>query len=675
MKALLALTALTAAAAIAADIPIREVILYKSGVGYFAREGTLAAGESARLDFKASNMDDVLKSLTVTDKNGGKITGLHYDASQPLDQKLADFPFQLGDRVSLAALFDQMRGARVEIRLGNDTVAGVVVSGRVVPASEKSPEMEQAVLLLDSGDLRTVDLASASAIRFADAKLQAQLKEYLTVLNQSRSRDLRSIYIDSADSKARQIDASYMIPMPVWKSSYRLIFTDKGDPTLEGWAIIDNTTGEDWSNVRLAVVSGRPVSFISKLYEPKFVPRLTVDLPEDRAANPVLYGGAVGGGGARAANMPPPAPPAAKAMDAARGRTLGSLQMQPSAGLVMNEAMEAQRDAISSVAMSVAGEDLGELFEYRFGTPVTIKKDESAMLPFLQQAIGARKLLIYSESYGEHPMSAAELTNSTGKTLDGGPITVFEGASYSGEALMSTLKAADKRLISYAVDLGTRITTKFDSSNNLVREIHANRGVLTARIAEDETKTYTIRNVDPRPKTLIIEQVKRPDYNLLDQKPSETTSNAYRFEVKLAADGSQTFPVHEERVYDTTTTVSSMTPDTLLSYVQNKALSEAGRRALQQILDQKAKIADLDNQIRQADSDINATTSDETRLRQNIQSLNQVSGQQDQVQNYARQLAAKEAQLAALRDHQSDLKKQQAAQQAALNTMIQNLSF
>ncbi len=130
----------------------------------------------------------------------------------------------------------------------------------------------------------------------------------------------------------------------------------------------------------------------------------------------------------------------------------------------------------SNVAVNVASGDLGELFEYSFATPVTVKKDESAMLPFLQQPIGARKLLIYSENYGEHPMNAAELNNSTSKTLDGGPITVFDAASYAGEALMTTLKAGDKRLISYSVDLGTRVTTRFDSSRELVREIHVNRG-------------------------------------------------------------------------------------------------------------------------------------------------------------------------------------------------------
>src|ERR1700723_3445666 len=279
--------------AMAADIPIREVILYKSGVGYFERGGTLRSGESARLDFKASDMNDVLKSLTISGQNGGKVTGLRYDSSEPLDQKLANFPFKIDGQASLALFLDQMKGAKGELKNGAETISGTVVSGRVVKGDDKQPEREQLVALLDSGELRTLDLAAASSIRFADPNLQVQLRDYLAVVNQSRSTDKRGIYIDSSDAKERQIDASYMIPAPVWKSSYRLIFNEKGEPTLEGWAIIDNTTGEDWTNVRLAVVSGRPVSFISNLYEPKYVPRQTVELPEDRAANPVVYNGAV----------------------------------------------------------------------------------------------------------------------------------------------------------------------------------------------------------------------------------------------------------------------------------------------------------------------------------------------------------------------------------------------
>ncbi|HYL74281.1 MAG TPA: DUF4139 domain-containing protein [Bryobacteraceae bacterium] len=667
MRRFFALTAVFMSATLAADLPIREVVLYKSGVGYFERSGTLRPGESARLDFKAGDMNDVLKSLTLADKSGAKVSGLRYDSSEPLEQKLAEFPFKIDGQASLALFLDQMRGARVEMKYSAETVSGVIVSGRLAEGDEKKPEREQLVLLLDSGDLRTFDLAAASSIRLSDPKLQLQLKDYLLAVNQARSRDKRSVYIDSSDAKERQIAASYMVPTPVWKSSYRLIFNDKAESTLEGWAIIDNTSGEDWTNVLLAVVSGRPVSFISRLYEPKYVARQTVDLPDDQAAGPVVYNGAVNELSRAFAPPPPPAAP----MQGRMMKTMAGLQSGAVGGFQRDE----EKDMNSTVAVNVAAADLGELFEYRFSTPVTVKKDESAMLPFLQQKIASRKLLIYSENYGEHPMSAAELTNSTGKTLDGGPITVFDANSYGGEALMTTLKAGDKRLISYAVDLGTRVTTKFDSSRNIVREIHVNRGVLTTRSAMQETKTYTIRNVDQKAKTLIIEHGQRPEYKLLDQKPAETTANAYRFEVKLGADSTTKFPVSEERVYDTTTAVSSLSPDVLLTYVQNKAISDAGRRALQQIVDVKRQIADLDNQGRQVDSDINSLISDQNRIRQNIQSLNQVSGQQDQVQKYARQLADQETQLAGMRDRQSALKKQKTGLEANLNGLIEKLDF
>jgi hypothetical protein len=665
MRRILPFLACTMTAVMAADLPVKQVVLYKSGVGYFERAGRLAPGESAKLDFKAEEMNDVLKSLTVAD-NAGKVVALRYDSSEPLTQRLSDFPFTVGGAQSLSAFLDQLKGARIDMKFGADTVAGIIVSGRVSKTDEKSPEREQVVVLIDSGELRTLDLAAAASIRFADPKLQTMLKDYLAVLVQSRSKERRSVYIDSSDSAERQVSAVYMVPMPVWKSSYRLVFNAQGQPTLEGWAIVDNTTSDDWTNVHLAVVSGRPVSFISSLYEPKYVHRQTVDLPDEQAAGPVVYEGAM----TTAAPPPPPAP----AMAPARPGS-GNLS---SRARVMNGPMQRDQERTemsSNIAVNAEGRELGELFEYRFSVPITVKRGESAMMPFVQQKIDARKLLIYSENYGKNPMSAAELTNSTGKALDGGPITVFDANSYAGEALTETLKAGDKRLISYAVDLGTRITTAFDSSNDVVREIHIHRGLITTRSAVQETKTYTIHNVDQKPKTLVIEHYQRPGYKLLNMTPAETTTNAYRFEVKLGPGATEKFPVNEERVYDQTTAVSNMTPDTIVTFVRNKVLSDTARRALQQIADQKNKIADTDQEIAASQSQITEVTADEQRTRQNISSLNNVSGQQDQVQKYARQLATQETQLATLRDKVSELRKQKATLESSLNSMIDKLDF
>ncbi len=666
---------LTAACGFAAELPVRTVILYKHGVGFFERGGSLAPGESARLDFNASEMNDVLKSLTVQERGGGKISGLRYDSMDPLSHKLAEFPFQIGQGQPLSGTLDQLKGSRVELKFGNETVAGVIVSGRLQAASDKQPEREQLTLLLENGEMRTVDLSAATGIRFADPELQNEFKEYFEALAAARSKEKRSVYIDSTDAKQREVQASYMIPAPVWKSSYRLILTATGKPTLEGWAIVDNTTGEDWNKVQLSLVSGRPISFISQLYAPKYVQRPTADLPDDAAAAPVLnaaayetsaVSGSGGGGRGGRAGLGGAMPKAAPSAPDVAGRMYA-----PSAGLTMMQ----QMGTASSVAVATASGELGELFEYRISQPVTIRKNESAMLPFLQQEISARKLLIYSHTGSEHPTNAAELTNSTGKTLDGGPITVYDGGAYAGEALMETLKQDDKRLISYAVDLGTRITEAFDSQAALVTEIHAEHGILTTQMAAEETRAYTIRNVDHKAKTLILEHPLRYGYTVLNQKPIEKTSTNSRFEVALAADSSQQFPVAEKRVFVQTYQISNLTPDQIAIYVRNATLSDAGRRQLQRIADQKNQIAENDRGLRDTASQLSDLSSDEDRIRRNIESLNNVSGQQQQVQTYARQLDAHEQQLASLRDRQADLQKKKTALAADLDKLVEGLSF
>ncbi len=658
---------LSAATVLPADLPVKQVVLYKHGVGFFERSGKLGAGESARLDFNAQEMNDVLKSLTI---GGGKITGLRYDSMDPLGRKLAEFPFQIGGG-GMPGMLDQLKGARIELKLGTEAVTGIIVSARTIVGSDKQAERDQLNLLLDTGEFRTVDLAAATGLRFPDAKLQQQFKDYLAALSASRSKDKRSVYIDSSDAKERDVTASYMIPLPVWKSSYRLIFVDKA-PMLEGWAIVDNTTGEDWTKVQLSLVSGRPISFISQLYAPKYVNRPSAELADDPAAQAVVHSGAfeekdktaeVGAGGfnrlGQSARMQRPMAAPAPMMKTIDG----------------NLAMDSISVAPSSIEAAAVGRELGDLFEYRITQPVTIHKNESAMLPFLQQTIEGRKLLIYSDHSSQHPTNAAELTNSSGKTLDGGPITVYDAGAYAGEALMETLKAGDKRLISYALDLGTRITEAFGSKAAMVREIHASRGVVNTKYAAEETRTYTVRNVDRKAKTLIVEHPLRPGFTLLSQKAAEKTATNYRFELALAAGATQEFVVNEERVWDQAVGVTNLTPDILASYLQNRSLTAAGRQHLQRIVDQKRQIAENDRALQDADAQTRGLNLDEERVRRNIQSLNNVAGQQQQVQTYARQLDTQEQQLATLRDKQAELQKKRSVLQAALDQLVEALTF
>jgi hypothetical protein len=651
----------------AAELPVRTVVLYKHGVGYFERAGALGPGESARIDFKAEDMNDVLKSLIINDQ-GGKVTGLRYDSNIPLDRKLSEFPFRVNPGEPLTSVIDQLKGARIEMDFGSQKVSGAVVTGRLVPGDKDRPEREQLTLLMDSGELRNVDLAAAAAIRFTDPKLQSQFRDYLTALTTDRSEDKRSVYIDSTDAKGRDVRASYIMPMPAWKSSYRLLFEDAAQPTLEGWAIVDNTTGEDWTNVRLSLVSGKPISFISQLYAPKYVNRLGGELPEEQAIAPTLYSGAV-----TQAKAPPQ-----RAGGVAGGALNGMLGGTPSAGLSIDASVAAPqfRQQSSNIAPTGPASEIADLFEYTIATPITVRKDQSAMMPFLQQKVSARKLIVYTDTSKPNPLSAAELTNNTGKTLDGGPITVYDAGAYAGEALVETVKNGDKRLISYGVDLGTRISTNLNSHNDLVRELHIHNGIATTKSAQVESRTYSIHNVDPRAKTLIVEYPVRAGYSLVDTaKPVETARDVYRFEIKVPATGSIDFPVTDEHVYDTQTSVSSLSPDVLLTWIQNKNIGDNARIQLQQITRLKTQIANADAEKQSVTGQIDGLVRDEERTRQNIASLSSVSSQQQLVQEYARKLSDQEAQITTLRDRASALDKQRAGLQSQLNELIGKLDF
>lgn len=623
----------------AAELPVRKVILYKHGIGYFERGGEIPAGQSARLDFKASEMNDVLKSLTIFDLTGNSVAGVRYDSSLPLASKLAEFPFKLGDRSPLTDFLDQLKGAKVELKFGQSSVAGQIVGARSAQGHEKPQTTTDTITLLTAaGDIQSFDLGAASSIRLSDPELQLQLSEYLRSLNSSRSREQKSVYIDSARDAARKLSVAYTIPMPIWKSSYRLVL-DAGatkKPMLEGWAIIDNTTNEDWTRVDLSVISGRPISFISNLYAPKFLQRQVAELEEDKPLAPVMYKSApVGVIGGIAGGMSGGAPQGRMRMEG----TADSVQIQTSSA------------TISNVMVDAATREAGELFEYRFSQPASVKRNESVMLPFVQQEIAARKLLIYTENSGrENPLNSAELTNSTGKTLDGGPMSVYDGGVYAGEALVNTFKAGDKRLLSYASDLGTRVVEDSNEAPRFLREVKVSNGQITQRFTSEVTKTYKITNVDKKQKSLMIEHAIRYDHKLVTAKPAEQTATHYRFEVKLTGEAGQTFSVKEERTISEGNMITNLGDDDLGVLISGNRLSAEAKQVLNEILTLRRQVNQSNSTIKTLGAQVVETTTDQERVRRNLQSLNSVAGQQERVQKYASDLANLDGRIVTLRD-------------------------
>jgi hypothetical protein len=634
-----------------ADLGVTRVVLYKNGVALYERAGTLAAGDAARLEFKATEMDDVLKSL-VLEAPGG-VARVRYELNEPLSRRLAEQGIQLPSQAALAVLLDQWRGARIEMKYRGAPCTGVIISGRLA-ALPNQGQRQELTMLTEAGELRVLDLDDASNLKLTDPRLQQQLTDALTAMAQARSKEKRSVYIDTGG--AGKLVARYLAPAPVWKSSYRLILPDTGEATIEGWAIVDNATGEDWKNVDLTVVSGRPVSFISKLYEPKYVQRAEATLPEDKATAPELYG----------------AP--ATVMNLADTVKASGGFMAPKRMAAVPRA-EAMNIAPSEVATTVEARESGELFEYRFAGPVTAHKGESLLLPFVQQKLSARKLLIYSDSSQANPRNAAELTNTTGKTLDGGPITIYHPGGYSGEALMETLKAGEKRLISYSVDQGTRVATNLESGSEVIRAFKAQNGLLTTRTAVHTTTTYTVNNADAKEKDLVVEHPIESEQKLISPKADETTAKHYRFNVKLAPHTARKLAVVEERELESSVAVTSMTPDVLVSYLQQKSLPAAAKAQLEGIAKKKSELAAAETTLKQIETETHDIEQEQNRLRQNISTLRSVAGQQEQVNRYAAELGKGDARMAELRDQQSAARKRRAALQNELNALIEKLSF
>jgi hypothetical protein len=337
----------------------------------------------------------------------------------------------------------------------------------------------------------------------------------------------------------------------------------------------------------------------------------------------------------------------------------------------VNESVEVS----SSVEPDTEAQEVGELFEYHFSRPASVKAGESLLLPFVQQKITARQVYIWDSGEGVHPQRAAKLTNSTGKTLDGGPVTVYTPEGYTGESLMSTFKAGDKRFLSFAIDLGTRVTTKFDTGAQVIRSFKAEHGLLTTKSVLERRTTYTVSNVDAKEKALLISHPVVGEQELISPKPEEKSDQRYLFAVTAPAAGSTSLTVVEQQPLEESVSIMGLNADQIVAWIAARKLSPEARQKLETLAAKKRDLSDATAAIQQLEARINALSADESRLRQNIQSLNSVVSQRPQVEKWAADLAAKEVFII---DHQSRLdeaRKKKAALESELAQLVEKLSF
>ncbi|MGV3723785.1 MAG: hypothetical protein ACO1SX_23045 [Actinomycetota bacterium] len=259
-------------------LPLKDVVLFSSGVGYFEREGRVNGDATVDLSFRAEKINDILKSLVVLDPTGS-VRPVTYTTKDAVNRRLHSVGQSLNQSVSLGALLRGFQGARVRLTVsGGQAVEGRVVSVSIkaLPVKDAGIVQTEVINVLTTGGLRAIPLDQVEEVKLLDEKLDRELRESLELLATGLDDQRQSVQLRFSGNGARSVRAGYLQESPVWKTSYRLVLDAKEKPYLQGWAIVENTTDEDWKEVRLSLFSGRPISFIQDLYQPLYVPRPVV---------------------------------------------------------------------------------------------------------------------------------------------------------------------------------------------------------------------------------------------------------------------------------------------------------------------------------------------------------------------------------------------------------------
>jgi hypothetical protein len=645
-------------------------------------------------------------------------------------------------------------------------------------------ETDEISLITDSGEVRTVDLNASTSVRIAEKDLQVEVGRYLGLIASSRDQDVRRMTISTTGIGERSLYVSYISEVPIWKTTYRIVLPSKADkkPLLQGWAIVDNTVGEDWDGVELSLVAGAPHSFIQQLSEPFYGRRPVVALPESVQLSPQTHAATLMRGNGRLSGMV--TDPSGAALAGANVRLLdhnngviaqtttesngqytfsgvsvgnyrleverqgfqknmiNGLNVTPgeenqfntqlrlgsstetvevsadTATVNTETAMLAGAKKLSAVAnrphvgsgpglggglgkfamappppppapvsleeawargeAAASGQELGDLFEYKLKDRVTLKKNQSALVPIAQTEIEAEKVSLWSGTAGSgRPLRGLWLKNTSPLTFDGGSFSVLENEVFAGEGLTDPIKPGERRLISYATDLGLLVEASKNSQPQHVTRVKISKGVLTQVSELHERTLYTAHNQDEGTRTFVIEHPARVEWQLAKaaKEPDEKAPGVYRFRIEVPSKATASLPVEEVRTLATSYQLSNLSEDQIGVFVKQGTITGEMAEALKKITAQKAVVAKLEDEMENRQKDIDRIVEDQGRLRENMKALRGSAEEKALLQRYTRQLDEQETQLDTLRKKIQDTEAQRDKANSALEKMIDDLQI
>ena len=701
------------------QLPVTHVSLYKNGVGFFEHAGRVTGDGTVTIDLTSAQLNDVLQSLTAIDLSGGRITGASYNSTTPLDQQLRALPLSLGEDPTQQDLYNSLRGARVEV-----TGSGATFTGRIVSLEERSvsgasdeskliPARRFLTVVSDAG-ARTLELTTATTVRLLDAGLRGDLNTYLELLDRNRTDGVRHLALTDRGTGTRDLRVSFLSEVPVWKSTYRILFTDGVEiqrvtppkkietATLQGFSVIDNTTGEDWKNVRLSLVAGSPQSFLQPLAQPIYARRAEVPIAQDAQLTPQTHASGidsvdgpprvagvagmsgVGMGNGSGSGIGVPGGVMGGIGSGIGGNTgggpkyIGGVPRTVSHGGMLNSSapmIPYETVASDSIVPNTTTAAFDDFFAYNLSDPVTIFRNESALVPILQTKIQSERVTLWSPSEPT-PLRALWITNTSDLTLDRGSFSIIENGTFGGEGLLETIHPGEKRLLSYAADQAVRVSIDQRNDSRRVTIIAVNKGVLRATSAEVAEVEYLVHNAAPDMRMVIVEQPRRVGWELdSDPKPEETTPAAYRFRVGTAPKETVRLHIGERHTLEQHFRLVDSTDQQLSVFLQNAKASPTVMKEFEPVFEAKRTVAALDMKIGDKQNAINQLVDDQKRLRDNLGALRGSAEERSLAKRYTAELNTQEDRLAVLRHDLDALQQQLKAAEVDLTDKIDSLSI
>ncbi|HTU26479.1 MAG TPA: hypothetical protein VMF30_13825, partial [Pirellulales bacterium] len=468
----------------------------------------------------------------------------------------------------------------------------------------------------------------------------------------------------------------YIQESPLWKTSYRLVLREGEAPLMQGWAIVENTTEHDWRDVRLTLVNGRPISFIMDLYQPLYVARPVVAPETFASLRPQLHAQDLAAGDALQ-----------KANAGNRGRGMGGMGggmmggmgggmgggVAPAADADMPD-LALQIDPSAGVEAAAKGSDVGELFRYEIDEPIKLARQQSAMLPIINGKVTGEKVSLFNGSVeSKHPLDAVQLTNSTPLHWMQGPITVFDGGEYAGDARIEDLAPGGQRLISYALDLDTEVSSDSTERPKEMISAQLQSGRLIVRHRLRRLHIYTVKNSSERAKKVLIEQPIDADWKLVGTRPAEQTRSLYRFAVQAEPGKPERLVVEEEQPVEEQLFAAALAdPQDAQIFLKSDVVSDEVKQAIAEVVRRNQARAKLAARMTDLDKRIHLFTGEQERIRENMKTLDHDS---DLYRRFVKKLGVQEDEIEKIRAELEQLKSRQQELDTDLEKYLSDLKL